>query len=152
MAEIRAAAIATTDECVMLTGWVGRPSIKYNGRGMFVSRAVWMIANGDPCDLWVLHSCHRGDVGCVNVRHLYLGDQTRNMHDMDAAGRRVPPRGLRAARAVLDDAQVRDIRRRFVRGNRWNPGNRLALAEEFGVVPSLISDIANGKRKAWVAG
>ncbi|MFC5072908.1 hypothetical protein ACFPN0_15255 [Kitasatospora cinereorecta] len=63
----------------------------------------------------------------------------------------MPCGGLRAARAILTDEQVADIRRRFLRGNRWHPGNRLALAEEFGVVPSLISDVANGRRKTWVA-
>ncbi|MGW5434079.1 hypothetical protein ACWET9_44185 [Streptomyces sp. NPDC004059] len=37
-----------------------------------------------------------------------------------------------------------DIKRRYVKGNRWRPGNRLALAVEFGVSERSIRKIARG--------
>ncbi|MFF4900438.1 hypothetical protein [Streptomyces sp. NPDC001068] len=99
---LKAAARATTDECIDLTGYAGRPVVRLNGKGMWASRAVWILAYGDPGDLHVLHTCHRGIEGCLNIRHLRLGDDADNHRDRVAAGRsfvRIPrPRSRRPAR------------------------------------------------------
>src|SRR5690606_7024649 len=46
--DLKAAAYATTDECLFLAGYSGRPSVPFQGVTMFASRAVWIIRHGDP--------------------------------------------------------------------------------------------------------
>ncbi|MEV6738692.1 hypothetical protein AB0N14_17855 [Streptomyces sp. NPDC051104] len=143
LAFLRAAVRADTDECVLVTGFEGRPSATYKGRGMWCARIVWIMAEGDPGDAHVLHTCHRGDEGCVNRRHLYLGNTQRNMADRDEAGRQA--RGSRQGNAVLEEADVRRIREMLASGL-----SQTAVAEQFPVSRRTISDIARGTRWAWL--
>lgn len=140
-------AIATeTDDCIILPPKVSRPTAEVDGQGMNASRAVWVIAKGDPGEAFVLHNCHRGDEGCINLRHLYLGDQGRNMRDMHEAGRR--REGDRAGesngRAVLTGKDAAEIRRRYLAGGV----RQVDLAEEFGVSQNTVSMIV--RREHWV--
>ena len=51
-----------------------------------LARARWLQENGDiPKGLWVLHSCD--NPFCINLKHLYLGDNKDNMQDMWIRGR-----------------------------------------------------------------
>ena len=89
LAELRAAGEATTDECIILTRrGTHRPVAKLNGTLMLASRAVWILKHGHPGEQHVLHRCHRGEAGCINIRHLYLGDNDQKVRDMVTAGRR----------------------------------------------------------------
>ncbi|MDX2643472.1 hypothetical protein PV341_07765 [Streptomyces sp. PA03-1a] len=99
------------------------------------------MEHGDPGGEWVLHTCHRGEEGCVNLRHLYLGSPARNSRDMSEAGRTAKP-GAKVTRE-----QAEEIRKRYAKGNRWRPGNRLALSKEFGVSEKTVRRIARGE--AW---
>ncbi|MEV5930933.1 helix-turn-helix domain-containing protein [Streptomyces cellulosae] len=143
LAFLQSAAHATTDECIIVTGYSERPKIEYQGTMMWCSRAVWFMAHGNPGRLWVLHTCHRGDEGCVNIRHLYLGDSKRNVVDRDDAGRTVRGEDQRGARLTEDD--VRKIRELLA--DDWT---QTAAAKEFGVSPRTVSDIARGRRWAWL--
>jgi hypothetical protein len=76
------------DEC-----WAWTAGVFGDGYGRFTvagkyhqaHRIAWAIAYGeDPGDDLVLHHCDR--VNCVNPNHLYLGDQTDNMRDVNARG------------------------------------------------------------------
>ena len=88
--------------------------------------------------MYVCH--HYGNPACINIDHLFLGTQTDNMQDMAKKGRHV-------GRRKLTIEQVRDIRKRAVRGmNRWHRGNYHELAEEYGVDKSAISRIVSGDR------
>lgn len=110
---------------------------------MAASRAVWFIANGDPGELHVLHRCHRGKEGCINIQHLYLGDRERNMRDMVEAGRSL--RGERNTENVLTTTQVQEIRRLLAAGH-----SQRAVAAQYDVVQQTISDIHTGRNWAWL--
>ncbi|MER6975692.1 hypothetical protein [Streptomyces carpinensis] len=110
---------------------------------MNASRAVWILANGDPGEAHVLHTCHRGAEGCINIRHLYLGDHDRNMLDMVEAGR--SSRGEVNGQSVLKAEHVLQIRRDL---NAGVPG--VVLAERYGVSKATISAIRVGKRWGWL--
>lgn len=144
IAELQAASRATTDECLIVASPSGdRPMINYEGTQMAISRAVWILANGDPGLSHVLHTCHRGQEGCANIRHLYLGDHERNMLDMNEAGRNV--RGADVGTAKLTAEQVQEIRRLRASGLPLR-----ALAARFGVSRSAIEGITTGRTWAWL--
>lgn len=140
-----AASQATTDDCIVPSGWRTRPTHNIGGKQMNASRAVWTFAHGDPGDAQVLHTCHRGDEGCINIRHLYLGDNAQNRRDMILAGRHsygVRPRGEKQGLAKLTERAVREIRERAARGEQF-----ISIAAAFGV-----SDVNVGlivRRRTW---
>ncbi|WP_326768684.1 hypothetical protein OG978_32840 [Streptomyces sp. NBC_01591] len=141
------AANARTDDCILLPSSAsGRLSVTYQGKPMTAARAVWTITHAAPGSRHVLHTCHRGDDGCINIRHLYLGDHERNMLDMVEAGR--SSRGENSARSVLTEANVREIRRRY----RAGEATQQALSAEFGVHPSTISNVVTGRNWGWLGG
>lgn len=145
---LEAAARAITRECIIVDH-KRRPLAGHNGVMIPAARLVWIIANGDPGKLHVLHRCHRGDDGCVNINCLYLGPHARNMRDMAEAERSA--RGERHGIAKLTREQVRDIRRRYVKGARYpHPGNSRVLAEEFGLHPAYIRELCRNERWAWL--
>lgn len=138
---------ATTDECVFLPNYTTRPTTSFEGKPMFVSRIVWILANGDPGELHVLHTCHQGEEGCINIRHLYLGDNDLNIADKLEAGRQA--KGTQCWSAVLDEDKVQVIRREHSsegrgRGFRTNAHE---LAARFGVSVSTINDVVS--RRSW---
>ncbi|MFE7330790.1 hypothetical protein ACFU8W_38790 [Streptomyces sp. NPDC057565] len=143
LAFVREAAHATTAECVILDGFVDRPRVSVDGKLMFASRAAWVIRYGDPAERHVLHTCHRGDEGCVNIRHLYLGDHARNMGDMAEAGR--SNQGVKAPTSKLTDADVPEIRRLLAQGR-----TQRSIGKQFGVCRQTIGDIARGKTWYWL--
>lgn len=103
-------------------------------------RLVWEHSNGPvPDGLSVLHRCDQTD--CFDVRHLFLGTIGDNNADRDSKGRGVVPdtRGERHGMHKLTEQDVIAIR-----GDR-RPGK--TLAAEYGVYPSCISKIRNGR--AW---
>jgi hypothetical protein len=126
----------------------------HKGHGMCTrqvnaSRAVWIIAHGDPGKAFVLHSCHRGVEGCINIRHLYLGNQAQNGRDMAVGGRRkgiVTVRGERAPKAKLTEDAVREIRRRYATGSE----SQTTLAKAFGVSQPAIGYVVRGDSWAHV--
>lgn len=97
----------------------------------------------DPHGWCVLHSCDNRR--CVNPRHLRLGTVAENSEDMVL--RRRSTAGQRARAAKLTDAQALVIRDRSLRGE-----SRASLAREFGVDPSVVSRIVNGKAWSHLAG
>jgi hypothetical protein len=142
LALVVAAARATGDDCVLAPCERSRPGVTYNGEPMPAARAVWWEANGvDPGDRQVLHTCHRGDDGCISIRHLYLGDHVRNMRDMTDAERQA--RGEGNGNAELTELDVREIRRVYaVRG-----ASQRTLAVRYGVSQGTINQVVT--RKTW---
>lgn len=139
--QIRKAACATVTECIIMTGFSSRPKVHFGEVQMMASRVVWIIANGDPGELHVLHTCHRGEEGCINIRHLYLGDNETNMADMWEAGRH--SKGADRWNTGLDDDQVRELRRMYGAGGVSYP----RLGEMFGISGSQVARIV--KRENW---
>lgn len=142
LALVQEAAQTTSDECLLAPCEHSRPSLIYRGEPMGAARAVWIEATGeDPGEELVLHTCHRGDDGCINFRHLYLGDHDQNMQDMVDAGRAAS--GEANGNAELTEDQVRVIRKEYATGLV----SQRALARRFGVSQGTISQIVN--RKTW---
>lgn len=141
MREVHAAASATTDECIFMYDGAGqRPQVELNGVGMNASRAVWIVANDDPGELHVLHTCHRGMEGCINIRHLYLGTHERNVQDTVDAERTA--RGEKNGCAKLKREEVRAIRKLAAEGNPYR-----VIAGRFDVSVSTVSLIV--RREVW---
>lgn len=89
--------------------------------------------------------CHRCDVpGCVNPRHLFVGEQSDNMRDMEAKGRRRSPSGEHNPRARLTQDQVGEIRAAAT--GRY--GERSALARQYGISTAQVSKILLGQ--SWM--
>ncbi|MEV5930923.1 hypothetical protein ACPCSG_23535 [Streptomyces cellulosae] len=104
---------------------------------MTASRAVWVLAHGDPGDRYVLHTCHRGEDGCINLLHLYLGDQAQNVVDTVSAGRHAL--GERNGQAKLTADQARRVRE--LAGTMTQD----ALAARFNVSRQAISHVLHGR-------
>jgi hypothetical protein len=120
----------------------GYGQIADRGRHRIASRVGYELAYGpfDPT-LDVLHRC---DVpACQRPDHLFLGTHTENMQDMYAKGRRIAARGEAAGKARLTEAQVREIRARYV----WGVYGAKRLAKEYGVQVDSIFKIV--KRLTW---
>ncbi|MEH0402860.1 helix-turn-helix domain-containing protein [[Kitasatospora] papulosa] len=142
LALVLAAAHATGDDCVLAPCEHSRPTVRYRDEPMPAARAVWWEATGvDPEDRQVLHTCHRGDDGCISIRHLYLGDHTRNMRDMTEAERQA--RGEGNGNAELTEPDVREIRRIYAARSM----SQRALARRYGVSQGTINQVVT--RKTW---
>lgn len=90
----------------------------------------------------VLHRC---DIRrCVNPSHLFLGSRQDNTQDMVDKDRQLA--GEACPSSKLTEGQVREIRRRYVKGSSGRDGAR-SLGVEFGVHSCTIQLIA--KRKLW---
>jgi hypothetical protein len=70
-------------------------------------RASWVLANGDPGALHVLHKCD--NPACVRPDHLFLGTAGDNILDCLLKGRNRPSHGAKNARAKLNATQVKEI-------------------------------------------
>lgn len=115
----------------------GYGHIKWEGVVWLVHRLTWVNANGPiPEGMLVCHHCD--NPACVNPSHLFLGTNDDNMADKQTKGRQAFNRGMLNGRAKLTDAQVRVI--------RADPRTRSAIAREYGVTPTLISQICRGIR------
>lgn len=82
-----------------------------NHRSFRAHRVAYFLFYGiDPGDHLVLHRCDTP--ACVGPRHLFLGDQSDNIRDMDAKGRRGENHqsGERSGRAILSEEEVLRIR------------------------------------------
>lgn len=107
------AKVRTSDECWDWTAAtdIGGYGVFQTGNGMSrAHRVAWVLSNGPlPDGVLVLHKCDNRL--CVRPAHLDLGDQKRNVADMDARGRRgrgyrVSRRGQNHQAAKLTDEQV----------------------------------------------
>ena len=148
------------DGCWIWTGYThptrGYGQLSRGGRAaglIETHRAAWEVTHGPiPEGLVVRHRC---DVrACVNPGHLELGTQADNIQDAVKRGRIA--RGRRLPQSRLTEADVREIRRRYVRRyERTAAGqmrsNGAELCEEFGISQPHLSGIVNGKEWKWVA-
>jgi hypothetical protein len=133
--------------CVMLLA-ANRPKTTLDGVTMSASRAVWIMANGDPGNAWVLHTCGRGTEGCVRLGHLYLGTAQQNTDDRLDHGAHFT--GSRHQNAKLTEEDVRAIRATpRAPAGRPRKGASYVTADElaarYGVSRGAIAAIQNGR-------
>lgn len=94
-------------------------------------KMAWILTNGTPSGLCVLHRCDNRV--CVNPAHLFLGTKLDNSLDKSLKGRN--------PQATFTDAQIREIRAEL---KNWRRGMNTELAEKYGVSPEVICDIKRG--------
>jgi hypothetical protein len=109
-------------------------------------RWCWIITNGDPGSLHVLHRCDNPP--CVNPNHLFLGDHQDNMQDRNEKGRTTRGRpvahGNASGARKVDLEQVREIRRRYAAGG----STQASLGTEFGISQTEVGRIV--RRDRWL--
>lgn len=141
-AQLVAASAAESDECIDLIHnqkGPSRPTVTVGGVRTNASRAVWILAHGDPGPLHVLHSCHNHE--CINIQHLYLGDHQRNMQDMVESGRDRRPSGDASPNSKLSNEQAAEIRKRYAAGGI----TYVQLAAQYGLSEKGIWKILAGR-------
>lgn len=131
----------------------GYGEIGIDGWTFRAHRVAYVIANGPIVDeIFVLHECDNRK--CCRPDDLFLGTTDDNMADMAAKGRaatgkrhgrhttpQTTARGERQGNARLTAAIITEIRQRY------RVGNGVALAREYGISQTHLSDIVN--RKTW---
>lgn len=114
----------------------GRLSRAYYGESL-AHRFAAVCAGFPPCEA-VMHECDNPP--CCNPLHLTPADRAANNRQAWARG--LHPRGEAHHMCRLSDADVAAVRARVLAGER-----QVALAREFGVVPSHVSKIVSGDRR-----
>jgi hypothetical protein len=109
----------------------------------YAHRLVWEWANGPiPEGFEVCHNCPGGDNRlCANLRHLFLGTHTDNMHDASVKGRTASGEFHGRSRLKADD--VRAIRATYEAGGV----TMIDLAARFGITSGHVCEIVN--RTKW---
>ncbi len=124
--------------------WTGYGQLQFEGRVQYAHRLAWRSYRGEiPPSMHVLHKCDTPR--CINPDHLFIGDDAANNRDMDAKGRRVPPRGTHNHHNVLTEAQVRDIR--VLLALRVPHTD---IAKRYGVSAQAIWSIRHGRAWGWL--
>jgi len=121
----------------------GYGQIRLDSKTYTVSRLVCEATHGAPRtpNLDAAHSCGKGHLGCVTKGHLSWKSRRENVADMVVHG--TISRGSKHG-SKLTEADVLVIR--SLRGEL----TVTALAQQFGVAPSVIHNIQTGKRWAWL--
>ena len=137
-----------TDSCViwphsMTADGYGRRQRKEYGTYR-VSRQIAHDTHGSPPEGKpnALHSCGRGQFGCVNPLHLRWGSQRENMADRIIHG--TSNRGQRHGLSKLTEEDVLAI--------SGSDETCSALSERFNVCRKTISLIRRGESWAWLTG
>ena len=123
-------------------GYYGQ--IGVHGKTIKTHRLSWELANGPiPGGMNVLHHCDNPI--CVNPKHLFLGTQADNVHDMQAKGRKADLHGEHNGRARLTEQGVHKIREMIKRGI-----TQVAIAKEYNVTSREINNINTGVSWGWL--
>lgn len=124
---------------------VGYGQVKYGDRMEYVHRLACIEANGPPPtpSHEAAHSCGKGSSGCFNKRHLSW--KTRLENQADRVGHGTHIFGERHGRAKISEEAARAIL--AMKGAK----SQRAIAAEFGVSQSHVSEIHKGKKWGWLA-
>lgn len=131
--------------------WLGTCEGKYGkffiqGSEYKAHRVAFMVWN-DRKPNPNLDVCHKCDTPmCINPHHLFEGTRAENLQDCIRKGRqgdRSKAKGDASPYVKLSDAQVAEIRQRYVRWKVTQP----ALAAEYGVARSLIHRIVSNQAR-----
>ena len=135
--------IKEPDEC---WEWVaclnrGHGLIGFQYKSYLTHRIAYFLHNKkDLKELLVCHSCDNRK--CCNPNHLWLGTIADDMHDMIAKGRDNKAKGSKHYRAKLTGAQIRQIRKQYVKGV-----SQTKLGKQYGVGQPTIQRIVH--KQSW---
>lgn len=140
--------VEKTDGCWLWRGAKssnGYGNLSRGGRWLSAHRYSWIMSNGDPGDMCVLHRC---DVRlCVNPDHLFLGTKADNARDRDSKGRgrcfinaRSRGKGEDNGNSRLTEQDVGAIKVQLAFGIPQQE-----IADCFGVTQPVISAINRGR-------
>lgn len=132
-----------TSNCWEWTGYClkdGYGRINISNVAYMAHRVSYAIANGDPGELCVCHSCD--NCKCVNPKHLWRGTHQENMEDRDQKNRQA--RGVTQGPSELSEAQVIEI---LASGTSHQD-----LADRYRVSRANISFIKRGKTWKHIKG
>lgn len=88
------------------------------------------------------HSCGKGNLGCVNPKHLRWATPTENQGERVDHG--TSNRGERQGRSKLTRADVLEIRKLI------NKESQTKIAARFGISQTTVNNIKSGKRWGWL--
>jgi hypothetical protein len=109
------------------------------GHKYLAHRISWIIHNGPiPEGLFICHHCD--NPACTNPRHLFLGTPKDNSVDCSNKNRKHPSFGVSHYNVKLNEHQVKEIIALIK--SKISQRN---IALQFGVSPSTIQNIADGK-------
>ena len=113
----------------------GYGTVSLNGRPGLASRRAYELAVGPiPKGMLVCHTCDNPP--CCRPAHLFLGGKRENALDASRKGR---------GTGRLNAAQVRDIRRRLLHGER-----QIDVARALGIGWWLVQDVVRRRSYLWV--
>src|ERR1035437_1939495 len=125
---------------IMYKGYGWLPKVIEGSTSRRTHRVAYEFTFGPvPKDKYVCHSCDVRE--CCNPAHLWVGSPSDNNRDMLDKGR---ARRTGTKKRVLTEADVRSIRREYVKGKQ--PSQR-ELGEKYGVNGVTIYNIV--VRKTW---
>lgn len=124
----------------------GYGEFSLDGKNVTAHRVAYEFMTGEeiPNGMSVCHSCDNPK--CVNPSHLWMGTHIENMRDRNEKGRQRAPRGTERPNAILNEDDVREIRRRYETGRV----TQLQMAIEYGVHETTITRIVNRKNWKWL--
>lgn len=117
----------------------GYGKIQINRRAHGAHRIAWMFTHGlIPPGRIVCHRCDNPP--CVNPAHLFITTVAGNNRDAARKGRKPGRRGEQHPMVKLTATDVREIRRRYVRG----VVGYKRLAPDYGITPGAVEKIVKG--------
>jgi len=125
--------------------WIWLGSANSTNRGNFhlngknsATHAVYRLFVGDVSDnLWMLHNCHRGHLGCVNPDHMEPGTAPENARQRILQGR--------GTNQKLWPSDIYYMRDKFEEGV-----SNEVLAKKFNISVSTVQSIRTGHRWGWL--
>lgn len=135
------------DECLFWPFNKGYAKYRIDGKLISLTRWICEEANGPPAgdftEVHAAHSCGKGHLGCVTLKHLRWATVSENSEDKRLHGTMLL--GEQVAQSKLTSDQVISIRKRASAGEVQN-----RLAEEYGVGATQISRIVRRERWEWL--
>lgn len=135
----------SSEECLtwpFSRNWAGYGQVTFGDKKVNAHRYMCILANGEESDLYALHSCGNGHLGCVNPKHLYWGTQKQNEADKLRDDTHI--RGERQYGSIFTEEQVLQIR------ELAKTVSTKLLAARFGCSEGAIYGISSRRTWAWL--
>lgn len=121
----------------------GYGHFRFKGKWQLAHRVAWVLTNGEiPPRKCVRHK-ECDNPPCCNPKHLRLGTDADNSHDMIEKGRQSRLKGEQNGTSKLTNEQVLMIRKEYATGNT----STCKLAKKYFVSQTTVWEIIH--RKTW---